>query len=387
MPKFCLLFISLNFCFSISYAQVYNQHFDKRFSSEVKSAEAYQNHIHNIQIQVYKDYMHFLSALTFSKAYDRIELLRQEGILALEKAKEQLYRKEDYDQKFNDRKHTIHRELSVLIDQLGFLYKEDLRLELIMQKNTIDDLDEYKALLLLIERQVVASKACRARFEAAFSSFEQDYDLAPENKNEIESYSPDQQTRYGLDQKINHIERLTLYFLRLYKEVKILETIDSDFRQAAYSFDNKQMLETTRFQMNHSNRIFQEFTAYPKYNNSENELKNNVLRLVKNYQSISQKTYRAIQGFYIQNARVLQQERANKLEYERTKNDKSNFKNKAEHLAYVANTPSQKYTEKYTILLSKYREKIDENLQDIQVSYNELIDQYIKNYKPIEQNF
>jgi len=124
-----------------------------------------------------------------------------------------------------------------------------------------------------------------------------------------------------------------------------------------------------------------------KFNDKENELKNNALRVVKNYMSNSQKIYLSILKFSQDNKKVLIQERKNIEEYTSVIKDKSNFDNRQDRKAYIENIPSQKYTEKYNNLIQKYREKTENTIDAFDVSYKELVDTYILKYNPINQNF
>lgn len=368
-------------------AQVYNQKFDKRFTNEINSAEDYQKHIQKLQTRLYRDYHKFLTELNFSEAYSRIELLRQDRLNRLKEIRLDLNAKIDYDQQFNDAKHTITRDFNILIDRYEMMYQDELKQSVQLNSNVVDSLHEVKAFLTILESHVEKAAAARQAFETSFEDFERSYDLDVEDKGNIESYSSKQRKLYQLAERVSKHEALGLYYMRIYRGIITLETIDADFRAAAQDLDSLGMANTTRYQRNHSNEIFGQIQKMDKFNDTENELKNNALRVVKNQISNSQKIYVSILKFAVDNRRVLIQERKNIEEYNTVKKDKSNFEDKIDRKAYIANKPSQKYTEKYDNLIEKYREKTLSTLDAFNTSYEELVETYISKYNPINQNF
>lgn len=368
-------------------AQVYNQKFDKRFSNEIESAEDYQKHIQKLQTRLYSDYHKFLTELDFSRAYSRIELLRQDRLKRLNEIRLDLNAKVDYDQQFNDAKHEVTKDFNILIDHYEMIYKDELKQAVSLNSHVVDSLHEYKAYLKVLESQVEKAVSARENFEKNFEDLERTYDIEIEDKGDIEAYSSRERKIYTLKEKISKHEALALYYTRIYKRIITLETIDTDFRAAADSLDSLGMANTIRYQKNHSREIFGEIQRMDKFNETENELKNNALRVVKNQMSNSQKIYISILKFSQDNKKVLIQERKNQAEYDRVKDDKSNFEDKDERKKYIDNPPSQKYTEKYENLIKKYREKTESTLSEFDASYKELVDAYITKYNPINQNF
>jgi len=368
-------------------AQVYNQKFDKRFTNEINSPEDYQKHIQKLQTRLYRDYHKFLTELNFSEAYSRIELLRQDRINRLDEIRLDLNAKIDYDQQFNDAKHTITRDFNILIDRYEMMYKDELKQSLELNANVVDSLHEVKAFLKVLESHVEKAVKARESFESNFEGFERSYDLDIENTDDIEAYSPKQRKLYELTERVSKHESLGLYYMRIYKRIITLETIDADFRAAANDLDSAGMANTAKYQRNHSWEIFNDIQNMGKFNNSENELKNNALRVVKNQMSNSQKIYLSILKFAEDNRSVLIQERKNIEEYNSVRKDKSNFENRLERKAYIENKPSQKYTEKYDNLIAKYREKTLSTLDVFNTSYKELVTNYITKYNPINENF
>ena len=368
-------------------AQVYNQKFDKRFSNEIKSAEAYQKHIQKLQDRLYSDYHKFLTELSFSEAYSRIELLRQDRLNRLKEIRLDLNAKIDYDQQFNDAEHEITKDFNILIDRYEMIYNDELKQSVKLHSNVVDSLHEYKAYLKVLESHVAHAEESRSTFETNFEKFERSYDLDVEDKGNLEHYSAKQRRLYTLRERVSKLESLTLYYTRIYKKLVTLETIDADFRAAANDLDDEGMVNTIRYQKNHSNEIFGQIQKMEKYNETENELKNNALRVVKNQMSNSQKIYVSILKFSRDNRKVLIQERKNIEEYNAVKKDKSNFKDRQDRKAYIANVPSQKYSEKYDNLIEKYREKTLNTLDAFNNSYQELVTEYISKYNPINQNF
>lgn len=368
-------------------AQVYNQKFDKRFSNEIKSAEDYQKHIQKLQTRLYSDYQKFLTELNFSEAYSRIELLRQDRLNRLNEIRLDLNAKIDYDQQFNDAEHEITKDFNILIDRYEMIYKNELKQSVELNSNGLDSLHEVKQFLNVLESHVETAVSARNRFENNFEKFETAYDIQIENTANIETYSPKQRKIYELQETVSKQEALGLYFTKLYKDILILETIDADFRKASLDMDIPEMENTIRYQKNHSKEIFTRISLMEKFNGSENELKNNALRSVKNYMSNSQKIYVSILKFTVDNKKVLIQERKNIDEYESTIEDKSNFKDRKDMMAYINNPPSKKFTEKYFSLIKKYREKTENTLNEFNISYEELVKEYVKKYNPINQNF
>lgn len=368
-------------------AQVYNQKFDKRFSNEIKSAEDYQKHIQKLQTRLYSDYQKFLTELNFSEAYSRIELLRQDRLNRLKEIRLDLNAKIDYDQQFNDAEHEVTKDFNILIDRYEMIYKNELKQSVELNTNGLDSLHEVKQFLNVLESQVETAVSARNRFENNFEKFETAYDIQIENTDNIETYSSKQRKIYELKETVSKQESLALYFTKLYKDILILETIDADFRKASLDMDIPEMENTIRYQKNHSKEIFTRISLMEKFNGSENELKNNALRSVKNYMSNSQKIYISILKFTVDNKKVLIQERKNIDEYESTIEDKSNFTDRKDMKAYIENPPSVKYTEKYFSLIKKYREKTENTLNEFNISYEELVKEYITKYNPINQNF
>lgn len=368
-------------------AQVYNKKFDKRFSEEIHSAEHYQNHIQKLQKRLYTDYHNFLTELNFSQAYNRIELMRQDRIERLEEIRYDLNHKIDYDQQFNDAKNEITKDFNILIDHYLSLYQREIKTNVQIFSNKLDSLPEYKEYLKTLTAQVNKATTSRSVFETNFDEFQENYNIAIENKEELEEYSPLERKLFVLSDKIDKIESLTLYVTKINKDLTLLETIDFDFREAVKNMDAVGMENTIKYQRNHSNEVYSRINNLGKYNDTENELKSNALRVAKNYQSNSTKIYASILKFSQDNKRVLIQERKNKEEYEAVIKDKGSFKNKADYKAYVANPPSQKFTQKYESLVVKYREKTANSLNEYNISLNELISKYINNYNPINENF
>ncbi len=368
-------------------AQVYNQKFDKRFSNEIKSAEHYQTHIQKLQSRLYEDYSSFLTELNFSEAFSRIELLRQDRIKRLNEIRLDLNAKIDYDQQFNDAKHTITKDFNVLIDHYEKLYDNELKRSVELNTNSIDSLHEIKTYLNVLESHVQKAVTARETFQNNFENFETSYDLEVVDKGNIENYSSKQRKLYELGERVSKHESLALYATKIYKDLLIMETIDADFRNSAFDLNEEEMQNAIRYQKNHSTEIFQRISMMEKYNGTENEFKNNALRSVKNYMSNSQKIYISILKFCVDNRTVLVQERKNIDEYEQTLSDKANFKDKHEMRAYALNPPPNKYTLKYFSLIKKYREKTENTLNAVNASYNELVRIYITKYNPINQNF
>lgn len=368
-------------------AQVYNQKFDKRFSNEIKSAEDYQKHIQKLQIRLYGDYHKFLTELNLSKAYSRIELLRQERLDRLNEIRLDLNAKIDYDQQFNDAEHEVTKAFNILIDRYKMIYNDELKQSVTLNANVVDSLHEYKSYLKVLESHVKNAVESREIFEGNFENMERSYDLDIENKDDLEAYSAKQRKIYTLTERVSKHEALALYYTTISKHLITLETIDEDFRAAAEDIDSVGMANTIRYQKNHSNEIFGLIQNMGKFNDKENELKNNALRVVKNYMSNSQKIYLSILKFSQDNKKVLIQERKNIEEYTSVIKDKSNFDNRQDRKAYIENIPSQKYTEKYNNLIQKYREKTENTIDAFDVSYKELVDTYILKYNPINQNF
>jgi len=368
-------------------AQVYNKKFDKRFSEEIHSAEHYQKHIQKLQKRLYSDYNSFLNELNFSKAYNRIELMRQNRIKKLEAIRFDLNNKIDYDQQFNDAKNEITKDFNILIDHYLSLYQSEVKTNIQIFKNQLDSLSEYKEYLKMLTSQVAKSSQSRITFETHFEEFQENYNIEVENKEELEEYSPLEIEIFVLSDRIDKFESVTLYINKINKDLTLLETIDIDFREAVKNMDSLGMANIIKYQRNHSNEVYSRINSLGKFNDTENELKSNALRVAKNYLSNSTKIYVSILKFSQDNKKVLIQERKNKEEYEAVIKDKGSFKNKADYKAYVANPPSQKFTLKFENLVVKYREKTKNSLTEYDMSLGELVAKYISFYNPINENF
>lgn len=374
-----LLFIAFTFNYLPSISQnVLNNNFDTRFKNTYKSEEQYIKTIQKFELKIYKDYYTVLKKMDKSALKEEfIKNQLKHNLKNIKTFREQLNRKIEFNDKYN-----LHYHLNVLFDRFELLYTEELKeeIEIYFVKN-LDLWDIKKRYSYLVSRRVKAQKA-REVFNTQFTKYQKEEQLYKDPTSKTERFTKTENDLLDLEDKITMFENAYIYAFDLSKRMIKLITLDKEFKHYANGFDVVNMKKRQKFLLHHAKKEFNEISKLNKFNNTDNELRSNALRLSKYFINVAQKSQFGIIQYVEGNKKQLVQEYKNNEEYKSCSKDYSIFKNKQEHKAYIENKPSNKMLLKYDGLIQKYTDKLNKNIYTFDSSLQTMIVKYITKYKP-----
>ncbi len=264
------------------------------------------------------------------------------------------------------------------------IYRTDLKELASTYDLKIDTLPIAKNYYTQFNRLDIKAKEARSTFEKDFNNFEANYNLLPEVEDDFDTYSLRQQAHYSILKKLDFMEEVNVYILRIFISAHKLESIDKDFRLAIEKFDIPQAQLIKKYMAHHAEIEFRKLKNTSKFDDKEGDFRSSATRLIKYYLSSGKNTYPKIMDFITKNKDSLTKEKENQEEFDRMAEDKTLHKSKEAYKEYLNFPPPQKNTIKLELLIKKYRERLKDSTEDFTLSLEELREMFTIDFDPLD---